>query len=221
MGLLDKFSEFRKDRQVKNAQKYGDTLKKVVTTKEQRCEAIEALADLPAEIAVPQLLKRFELVIDHGLQDNKEKERVTEIIVEHKDVSRGFVAKELETARRISWLIKVAEKIFEKDEYLNLLLRNLSTEFVGFDESVQDRNIELMLALRDFHDDRILEKIKVHLESRDESVKVAALECLEAQAVQSEVARKLLTDMLAHPASGDNARFLSLVKTTAQKHGWV
>lgn len=221
MGLLDSWKSFRSDRQSKSLQKCGDVLKKVVTTKEQRIEAIEALMDAAPELAIPQLLKRFEMVIDHGLQDTKEKEMITSYIVEHKDVAAPFIREELAKAKRISWLIKIAEKIFPKEESLQLLLSNLKDEFVGFDEAVQDRNIEILLALKDFPDARIAERVKSHLSSRDEQVRIAALECLETQGQHDESARKLLLDLLATPPSDDNSRLQSLIRTTAQKHGWI
>ena len=221
MSLISKFKEYRSDRQKKSAERYGDTLKTVVTTKEQRLEAIEALSDGPAEIVVPQLLKRFEIIVDHGIQDNREKEMVLDIILNFKEESKPFLRKALAEQKRISWPLKIAERLFEKSEYLELLLKNLSTEFVGFDESVQERNIEILLALKELHDVRIAEKASHLLKSRDEHVRIAALECLEAQALEDSSARGVISSLLTESVTDENSRFLGLVKAIVTRHQWA
>lgn len=55
MGIFDKFFSSNP----KSYDKYGDVLKKIMTTKEQRLEAIEALEGISPEYAVPQLLKKI------------------------------------------------------------------------------------------------------------------------------------------------------------------
>lgn len=217
MGFLDLFKSSSKP---KNLDKYGDVLRKVVTTKEQRLEAIDALRSEKPEQSIPQLLKRFEIVIDHGMQDTKEKELVTEIIVSHKDIARTHIATEIGRARRVAWLIRLAEKLFSPEDYVTLLLENLSQEFVGFDESIQDRNIEIMLALKDANDPRILDRVAFHFDSRDEQVRVAAMECIEAQATHSERARELLKSRLTGEVNDANARFVGLLRGIVEKHGW-
>ena len=221
MGIISKFKEFRDDRSKKSAERYGDTLKTVVTTKEQRLEAIEALSDGPAVLVLPQLLKRFEIIVDHGIQDNREKEMVFELILKFKEESKPFLRAALASQKRIAWPIKIAEKLFDRDEYLELLLQNLSTEFVGFDDSVQERNIELLLALKELHDPRIAEKASALLKSRDVQVRIAALECLEAQAAEDTQARGVISTLLSEPITDENSRFLGLVKAIVARHQWA
>ena len=221
MGLISKFKEFRSNRHKKSAERCGDTLKTVVTTKEQRLEAIEALSDGPGAVVVPQLLKRFEIIVDHGIQDNREKEMVLELILKFQDDSKPFLRKALAEQKRIAWPIKIAERLFTPPEYLELLLQNLSAEFVGFDESVQERNIEILLALKELHDPRIAPKASALLKSRDEQVRIAALECLEAQASDDTEARGAISTLLQEPPTDENSRFLGLVKAIVARHQWA
>ena len=76
----------------KSYTKYGDVLKKTLTTKEQRLEAIEVLEKLPADQSVPELLKRFEIVIESGLQDTREKEYCLNAIVKHEALAQTYVS---------------------------------------------------------------------------------------------------------------------------------
>jgi hypothetical protein len=221
VGLLDTWRDYRAQQKTRSLDKLGDTLKNQVTTKEQRWEAIEALADAgDFALAAPQLMKRFEMVVEHGIIDKREKDRIVEVLLQNAEVSRTLVCDAVRKQKRISWPIKVAEKLLSPELYLELLLESLNTENVLFDETLHERNIELLLALRELSSPRIVEKARVLLRSRDEPVRVAALECLEAQARDHEEARKCLQELLAEPLTDDNSRFIGLVKAIVERHSW-
>ena len=221
MGLLDAWRGYRANQKSKSFEKMGDVLKNLVTTKEQRWEAIEALAGGgDFALAAPQLMKRFELVVEHGIIDKREKDRVMEILLENKEISMPLVCDAVRTQKRIAWPIKLAEKMLGADEYLNLMLESLNSENVLFDETLHERNIEILLALKELSDARIAERTQVFVRSRDEQVRIAALECLEAQAVTHKEARNYLLSLLAEPLTDDNSRFIGLVKTIVTRHKW-
>ncbi len=221
MGIFDSFKKFREGSKQKSYEKCGDTLKNQVTTKEQRLEAIDGLSSGPAEQVIPQLLKRFDIVIDHGLQDNREKEMISELILGHKEAAKPFVRNAVKNLKRISWPLKMSEKLFVHEEYVSILLENLVDEFVGFDDSVQERNIEIMLALKEVSHPDIVSKVKNQLKCRDESVRIAAVECLEAQSKHEAEAKSLIMELASHPLTDDNSRFIGLVRSIAQRHQWV
>ncbi|MGY3805125.1 hypothetical protein ACWNT8_13750 [Pigmentibacter ruber] len=218
MGLFSKlFSSSNK-----SYDKYGDVLKKILTTKEQRLEAIEALEGLTAEQAVPQLLKRFEISVDSGLQDTKEKEQCMKLIVAYGDQSKSFIENVLTKERKISWPIKIAEKIYPETEYINLLLSNLSANIAEFDEATIERNEEILLALKDVKEanDLIVSKVMEFLSSRDDNLRMAALECLEEQARSNKKAKEIILNLAKSPMSDDNSRFLGVVNSIIQNHRW-
>lgn len=221
MGILEQWKDYRSKSRQRSYEKMGDTLKNLVTTKEQRLEAIEALAGAnDMALAVPQLMKRFEVVVEHGIIDKREKERVFEVLLAHPDVSRPLVCEAVRNSKRISWPIKLAEKLLSEDEYLNLLLSGLNTQSVLFDETVHERNIEILLALKEKASEKVVEPARILVRSRDEQVRMAALECLEAQAGEFELARQCLRELLAEPLTDDNSRFIGLVKAIVTKHNW-
>nr|BFD31623.1 hypothetical protein GTC16762_12410 [Pigmentibacter ruber] len=218
MGLFSKlFSSSNK-----SYDKYGDVLKKILTTKEQRLEAIEALEGLTAEQAVPQLLKRFEISVDSGLQDTKEKEQCMKLIVAYGEQSKTFIENVLTKERKISWPIKIAEKIYPETEYINLLLSNLSANIAEFDEATIERNEEILLALKDVKEanDLIVSKVMEFLSSRDDNLRMAALECLEEQARSNKKAKEIILNLAKSPMSDDNSRFLGVVNSIIQNHRW-
>lgn len=218
MGFFDKF--FSSQSKPKSYDKYGDVLKKIMTTKDQRLEAIEALEKLPPEHSIPQLLKRFEIVIDSGLLDNREKEMCMKIIVSHGEKAQDFIREAIINQKRLAWPIKIAEKIFSQESYITLLLDNLNTNMEVFDEDVLARNEEILLAVREIHDERVVQKAQVFLSSRDENVRMAALECLENQASQIPQAKEIILNLIQTPVNDDNSRFIGVVNEIANKHGW-
>lgn len=220
MALMSKFREFRQQRQQKSYEKFGETLRGRVTNKDQRYEAIEGLRSAPPEIAIPQYLKRFELVTDSGLQDTKEKQWICDIIVDFGLAARPFVTQAVDSSRNISWPLKLAERLFTREQYIDILLRNIKHEYVEFDEMVQARNIEILLALKEVHDPRIVEAVKPLLKNRDDNVRMAAVESLESQSETDAFARQAIVALLDEPQTDDNSRFLGLVRSIVERHKW-
>lgn len=221
MGLIAKFKEFRANKSKSQAEKFGETLKNMITTKENRMEAIDALRDIDPELSIPQLIKRFDLVVDHAIQDAREKEIVSEILLKNANISKPHVREKLTKARHIGWPIKLAERMFAKDEFLNLLLENINTDIVHFDEIQIDRNIEILLALRDLQDARIVEKTLPFVSSRHDNLKLAAIECLEAQGESSQDARSAIVAISKELPTDNNSRLLGLAQSIVKRHNWI
>jgi hypothetical protein len=221
MSLMSLWKNYRAKQQEKSALKCGDTLNNKVTTKEQRMEAIESLAGMSPEVALPQLLKRFELVVDHGIQDNREKEMVEKIFLDQKDAALSVVRSAVMHSARVSWPIRLAEKLFAEAEYKSLLLDAVVTQSALFDDTVLERNVELLLALRELPDEKVIEKAAALLSSRDENVRLAALECLEFQGASSAQAKKIVLSLMNDPATDANSRFKGLIQNIIQKHNWA
>ncbi|MES2615616.1 MAG: hypothetical protein V4591_09395 [Bdellovibrionota bacterium] len=219
MGFFDKFFSSRTE--PKSYDKHGDVLKKVMTTKDQRSEAIEALAKLAPELSIPQLLKRFEMVLESGLIDTREKEQCMKIIVTHGEKAQEYIREAIKTKKRLAWPIKIAEKIFSQEAYVALLLENLNLNMEVFDEDILERNSEILLALREIHDERIVQVAQEFLSCRDENVRMAALECLENQASAIEKAKEIILNLIKMPVTDDNSRFIGVVNEITKKHNWI
>jgi hypothetical protein len=215
MGIFEKFKQIKKNRQIKSAEKCGQTLCNKVTTKDQRNEAIAHLISLPPDVAIPQLLKRFEMTVDHGIQDSREKEACLEFMVENQKVSKELVINAIEQKKKIAWPIKVAEKILTTEEFKLLLVSTLSTQTALFDDDEIEKNIDLLLALKEHPTELALNKIEKFLTVRNEPLKVAALECLEEHSKRYKPAKEILLSYAnkieASALEDGNARLSGLV----------
>lgn len=219
--VLSFFSRMRESRKQKALAGYGNVLKNKVTTKEQRLEAIEALLEYSdAELVIPQLMKRFSIAVDSGIQDKREKEICAEKILSFADAAKPFVRHEVVHGARVSWPLQMSEKLFSPDEYLDLLLEVAQTSVAPFDDTANQRRVEVVLALKEIVDGRIVDAVRPFLEERDESLRMAALECLEKQAETDERAREMIVGLLSKEESDDNSRFLGVVRSLAAKNGW-
>ena len=216
------FKNFFRNRKIKGFKKSGDVLKKAYTTKEQRLEAIEYLKNSEAQLSVPQLLKRFELVIDHGLQDTKEKDMCMQEILNYKEKAIPFVKECIKIQKRISWPLRISEKLLKKNDYLDLLLSNLEPDLIAFDDAHIERNIAVLNALKDVYDKNVTEKTLPFLKHRNDDIKIAAVEVLLSQAIKNkdEIAKKTLTDISKEALNDENSRFLGHTKNLVSQNKW-
>jgi hypothetical protein len=213
-------SLFSREKKKKSFDKYGDVLKNKITTKESRLEAIEALESAKDPQVVPALLMRFEMVLESGLQDAREKEKCMNIIVSHGDAAKADVFEYIEKKHRIAWPLKVAEKICSHDEYIDLLLNSLKPDMVVFDNETLEKNEEILLALKEKRDGRICSKVLPFLSLRDEGLRMAAVECLEEQAQQDLQARDIFLELSQTAPTDDNSRFIGVIQSIVKKHNW-
>ncbi len=204
----------------KSYTKYGDTLKRVLSTKEQRLEAIDVLEKLEANLGVPELLKRFELVVESGLQDTKEKEICLKAIIAKKEAAQPAVKEYISHQRRLAWVLRIAEQIFAKEEYLNLLLEQLIFDVMDFDDDARERNLDLLHALKESQDPKITGKVSAFLKSRDDDTQLAALECLEIQAEKDKNARDIILGLAQNGSHDINSRFMGAIAHIIKKHQW-
>lgn len=211
----------KKERARKSAEKFGNVLKNKITTKEQRLEAIDGLLSIDdPEIVVPQLMKRFSIVVDSGIQDKREKEICMDHIVGLGSAALPYIEEALKTAERVAWPIRMVQTVYDENRCIELFLGALSQDVLVFDDHVNARNCEIILALKDYSNEKIVDPVAGFLTSRDESVRMAALECLETQAQASEKAKALIKDVLNQESHDGNSRFLGVVKTMVEKNGW-
>ena len=218
MKLIKKFLEKRKNSKFESL---GNILKKELTTKDQRAEALEVLRTAPFQYSIPQLLKRFELVLEHGMLDNKEKETCVDIILKHGENAKKYIYDALKNKRRIAWIIKIAEKIYSEEEYIDILLENLISDSIVFDSDWTERQTELLLALKEKKSPLIGPKVIPFLETRNEEVKIAAMECLEEQAWNNESIRKTILALSKQEPNDDNSRIIGIAKQIVTKNKWL
>jgi len=204
----------------KSYTKYGDTLKKPLTTKEQRLEAIDVLENLKGSEAVPELLKRFELVVESGLQDRKEKEICLKAIVKRADEAKEPVRQYIKNKRRLAWVLRIAEQIFSSDEYRYLLLESLNYDAIDFDDDARERNLDILHVLKEIEHTDITDKVSDFLKSRDDDTCLVALQCLETQSANDENAKNIILSLAQNRTADINSRFMGAILHIIKKHNW-
>ena len=102
-----------------------------------------------------------------------------------------------------------------------MLLNNLNSDFVEFDDDTMQRNLDILHALKEFQNPSITPKVSLFLKSRDDDTALAALECLESQAESDERARHAILNLAQNPTTDINSRFMGAVTHILKKHHWL
>lgn len=146
-------------------------MNKYVQTMERK-RILRVLADMGSLDAIRAILGRFTYVTDGSIIDEDEKELTYEIIrsMGHKAVPalEAFIREEV----AIYWALKIYTEAMGEEKSVDLLLECIGKINDRFDRSM-GRLTNLVSALRDFHDERVLHEL-VRL-SRDESEEIRFL----------------------------------------------
>lgn len=219
MNFKKLFLKIKSKRNGQQSETLGKTLETLMTVKDQREEAIESLALMSAEIRVPQLMRRFKISIDHAIQDKKEKERIESILLETPEQIKPYLKQALKDYPQPSWILRLAQKTFPQEEYVKLLIGEINPDFVSFDDEVQEKNKQILLALKETQDPQILEHLDPFFESRDEDLRMTSFEVLEIfcekkEAKALEKLNQIYEDMKKKPEDQDeNPRIWQKIKS--------
>jgi len=209
-----------KEWKAKAPERAGNAISQKVSNKDTRQEAFDYLYSLPPEKSIPQLIRRFDLNSDSNIQDNEEKTKVLLYLKEYSQIALPHIKFCIEKKPRVSWYFKAAQELMNQEDFLQTLLSVVNPEISLFNEFGMERNKEALLWLKDIPHPSIGEKIIPFFSIPDEEIRVAAFECLAAQAEKDTQARSLLKNLLKIPPSDDNNRLLGLVKSHVQKMNW-
>ncbi|NRA44627.1 MAG: hypothetical protein HRU09_06680 [Oligoflexales bacterium] len=220
MGLIDKYREFKKNRQEKAIARNLKLIKNPKAIKEDRSAAIEYFCQAEeAEVAVPALLQRFDYSLEHGINDTREKESAMEGVIKFDKSAIPFIEKHLHTSNRIAWPIKAFKKIASEEEIMKSLESCLDYGEVSFDQSKVDKNYDILCYMRDYPlADAVCEKLFHFLNEHDERVRFAAAEVLLEQK-ESSIPEKLEPFLLDE--SAENTRIRQTVIAGFAKNQWA
>lgn len=214
-GMFKDYFAKRKVRQVESA---GALIRRKIAIKEERMGAIESMAHLGnAEIAIPHLLARFDYSLEHGIQDEREKNRTMEGILGYGDEAVAIVRKHLVEKFRIAWPIKILSKLKDQDFIIAALKECLDFENTSFNLNALEKNYDVLCYLRDYHLPGYAEKLSHFLKDPDERIRFAAVEALAEQ--DDEGIHKMLEPFLSDETS-DNRRIREVVVNTFIDKNW-
>jgi hypothetical protein len=160
-----------------------------------RMKALYALRDDGSEGAIAGLLKRFGVQSDKSIEDEQEKEWVFEALVEMGDRALPPLLRTLRTAETISWPLRVAEKLLDRDRLWEAIQEHvLGTMEPGYERD-PTRKLQILTYLSDMRDRRVAPAVIPYLQDMDETVRFTTVETLLRQ--RDEVAREPLLKLLA------------------------
>lgn len=160
----------------------------------ERLKALYALRDDGSEGAIEGLLRRFSVQSDKSIDDEQEKEWVFDTLVELGERALDPLVKSLKSADTISWQLRVAEKLLDRERLWLVIREILATMEPGYERD-PTRKIQILAYLGDLRDARVVPDVAPYLADQDETVRFTAVETLFKQ--RDEAAREPLVARLA------------------------
>ncbi len=218
--MFDKIRDYFSSRKEKRVEKAGKLVKNAKAIRDDRWAAIEYLAESvkEAELAIPNLLPRFEYSLEHGINDTREKELALQGISRFGVAALPFVQKWLQHTTRIAWPIKLLKELGKDEDVILCLKTSLNYNDVSFDQAAVDKNYDILCYLREYELGDGLEQFVHFLQDPDERVRYAAAELLIAQK-QSESIKGALEPFLQDD-SAENRRIRQAVIQAFLDHRW-
>jgi hypothetical protein len=161
-----------------------------------RMKALDALRDDASEGAIDGLLRRFAVQSDKSIEDEQEKEWVFDVLVEMGERALPALRRSLKTAETISWPLRVAEKLLDRDRLWEEIEHVLGTMEPGYERD-PTRKLQILTYLGDMRDRRVAPAAAPYLLDMDETVRFTTVETLLKQ--RDELAREPLLRLLADP----------------------
>ncbi|MEW6366003.1 MAG: HEAT repeat domain-containing protein [Acidobacteriota bacterium] len=144
---------------------------------EERWSAADALAEIGTDDAVYGLLRRFLAVSEKISEDLQEKRHVQDLIVQMRDKAlpgiRKFIRREADAVLAIDCLREILSGDALVDELMSVL------RDVGPHSARPNQITPVLSVLTEMRDPRAIEPAIAYLQSYDDSLRLAAIECLD------------------------------------------
>lgn len=219
MGLfsfIDKITKKNKDRSIANNRKTALNRK---TMHEERKAAIEFFCHLnQVEIVVPVLLERLCFSVDHGINDEREKEVAKNGILNFGEKSLPFVKEQLKNTTNIAWPVKIILKISSEKDLIDTLKSCLEYGDIEFDKDKIDKNEQILSYLQDYQLEDSGESLIHFLEAHNERVRFATVEAILSQKQESLIRNSL--EHLMSDKSSENNRIRQKIADFYWQQGW-
>lgn len=180
-----------------------------------RMEAVDKLREIGTEEAIYGLTRRFSATSENLGIDQEEKKHVHDVLVSFGDAAVEPLKRYIKNHDKVTWAIDALSELVSKDElipFLFDLLKEGDPVFIRGEKANQ-----LLKALENLEDPSIVPGVIPCLKSADDTVRFAAVECLEAYG--AEAAREPLLEALVSPEE-DSVRVKTRIGEALEKLGW-
>jgi HEAT repeat protein len=182
---------------------------------EARMEAAEKLKSIGTPEAIYGLVRRFSATSENLGIDQDEKIYIRDVLVSFGDQAVDPIKRYIRNYDKVTWAIQALEKI----QPTNALVRYLF-EILAEGDPVRirgDKATQILKALETLNDPSVVEGVIPCLKSPDDTVRNAAVECLEAKADLR--AREPLLETLTNPEE-DSIRVRTRIAESLERLGW-
>ncbi len=171
MGILDFFS--KEKRRLWKVEKRIKRANNKFTPKDYRQIALAEVIDFAREgdeTAIRGMLARFGVNAEPSSEDEKEKEWVSEALIEIGQPAIKHISRALRSAESVNWVQRVLRNIISPEDYKTEMLDVLS-EFDTEYERNPDRKIQTIMALAEIPGKEVVEALIPFLKDVDETVR--------------------------------------------------
>lgn len=182
---------------------------------EMRVEAAEKLKSIGTPQAIYSLARRFSATADNLGIDQEEKQYVRDMLIGLGDEAVEPVVRYIRNYDNVTWAIQVLENLQPTEEvarFLFEILHDGDPIYIRGEKATQ-----VLKALESLEEPTVVEGVIPCLRSPDDTVRFAAVECLEAKA--DARAREPLLEALVSPDE-DSARVRTRIAEVLERLGW-
>ena len=182
---------------------------------EARMEAAEKLREIGTPDAIYGLARRFSATSENLGTDQEEKKRIQSVLVGFGDDAIEPVKRYIRSYDKVTWAIDALKRLQSYDELIPFLFDVLSE---GDPVRIRgEKAHQILKALESLGEPSVVDGVIPCLKSPDDTVRIAAVECLEVYA--DERAREPMLETLTSPDE-DSMRVKMKIGEALQKLKW-
>lgn len=182
---------------------------------EARMEAADKLRDIGTPDAIYGLARRFSATSENLGTDQEEKKRIQDVLVGFGDDAVEPLMRYIRNYDKVTWAIDALKRLLPKEKLVPFLFELLSE---GDPVRIRgDKATQILAALSNLDTSEVVEGVIPCLKSPDDTVRIAAVECLEGYA--DDRAREPLLKTIVSPDE-DSMRVKMRIGEALEKLGW-
>jgi HEAT repeat protein len=182
---------------------------------EARMEAAEKLRSIGSPEAIYNLARRFSATTENLGVDQDEKKYIRDVLVGFGDTAIEPLKRYLRNYNQVTWAIDVLGSLEPPEKVVPFLLEIL---YEGDPVHIRgEKATQIIKALEGIQIEGVVEGVIPCLKSPDDTVRYAAVECLETRADQR--AREPLLETLVNPDE-DSVRVQIRIAEAMERLGW-
>ncbi len=180
-----------------------------------RIGAAQKLHEMGTSEALRALLDRFQIAVSPSVQDEQEKEQVLAWVVVHGKTAVQPLIQFLKTERQVYWPLRALREILTREELISRLEELLRHHWENPPASPEPQ-AQMIRSLGELHSPGLEGIVRLHLEERDDDIRLSSLDYLLELPEQD--AREAILECFLH--SEDRPRIRAHLLEQLEKNGW-